>query len=1436
MEEQDNIPQMNAWEEVTPMVNPYEVEVASDTNARKLLAADAIAASLAEGRDPNEAYAEVMSSDVASYRDNLVSEAADAEFSALNEAVELMAVQDPAALTNEPLAVVDAYKDVEVEVSADNKLAPYIAYVRKFPSSDNVSDDEIKDVAARKYMLAQIASLMDEDYGWGDKGVDLLGMMAWPDMSYNVASTIGEMSEDTGAVEDYLSTGDLIIKFSKSLGKLDPDTRIKVFDELLTKVVGVEDNKLKQATLLMAAIGETPEGDIAFDANMDKLDQLGIGYALGSGVLKTIKGMNALRELAKLAKSETEAATIADIASRSEEAASAMGIPRLDAAAAGDPNTDAIAFILDGSPTNISTAVRNQWSMIDERVAEATNIVDEGLGLTEAERIQAAEKRASTVSKLDGVSDVTAVPLEDGISLKFNVVDPDTLLPRAVDVTVPYRVDDVTGTFIEKGVTFLGEFGKGVLNSPNYLQGADRGSLVAAFERTLFASSKIKRELNDAFNTINKGLSKDEAVNVSKILTKGDDADRVFSYKELVQDGVGGIKLSEKEFTAYAATRKLMDELWRVKNTETRRKLTAKGIQEVVVGDQIVTAKPYATLQSASAAYTGATFRTVSIPNPIRGGATFVDNLTPDDLKDYYDNGYILSRTSESGNFVRAGDTNAEWALVRRSDVRDLPIEVLNKKVGYIPRVYEDAHFFVKQNRRVNVDGKDVIVGERTLRYFDNAEDAEIYLDGIEKAAKDSGKAFDRAEYKVLGNREMQAADLDDEFIGMYGGLYSGARAQEAIKFGLDGVEGKRVDALEAIQNYINHVGNRYPLAEYRLGIERRWMNHAKANGALPRDYVGSFREAVGVVENSAASPLVKTKLMNAHAQIEYMNKVPSIGEQQWAGTIRALGKSLERLPGVGKGMAKYLYRLDHTSPVDAVRGATFNLMLGMYNWAQFFVQGSGAAVALSIRPLDAPRAMSNMIAFGLLDNIQDAGARAATIQKIEKISGFDGIGEEYALWKKSGMFDSVVNTNADVASIYKGLPYDASIVRKVWTNGTLPYKMGELANMRISFGTALSEWRRANKGKKLDDKALKYVVQRAENFRLSMSRANTSTWQRGWMAIPTQFQQINARFFEALLGTQFSRGDKLSFLLGQMAMFGAAGVPFLDQAYGFINNHIGRDVNSLTEEEIIWERRGLIGLLFNHYLDVDADITGRVAIAGGVVDQLISFSTEPGELTDVLLGPSASTKDNIVALFDNLVMTGKVAFTMDDLTPKDGLMMLQANLTALAQLPASTRNLLLAHDMYGDSPVYRTRDGKARFDVDSNVQTMVSQAVGFQQVSKSDYWELVMGKKREAERLKGNVDRIAIMYLNMVRFAEDDAEMSRAYKLSIDAALQSYKDEQDRIRVMHAVRERLKRENDPVGKQVLEILKTHTSKFSDKGAVYNPLVAKELDEARGTE
>lgn len=1073
---------------------------------------------------------------------------------------------------------------------------------------------------------------------------------------------------------------------------------------------------------------------------------------------------------------------------------------------------------------------------VDVAEAKLQNTITEfGEGSAEVRAVTTASNDAARTFK-DTTDTLTEYQTRKGIAEE----DAPSLVSTGTEATVkrekvvqtmPYLVDDITGGFKQNKVTFIGQTFNKVL-SPNFLQGADKGRLVQGFERVMFQGSKIKGDFNQALNLATKGLNKENAENISNMLLKGDDDAKAYSYKELVEDGVGGNYLTAKEFTAYQGVRRVMDNAWVVKNAETRKKLVARDIKEITINEQKLLTKPLRKLAAAKQAYKESPHKSIVIPTPPAGISTKLDNIDDDSLENFYDLGYQLTRGDTMGTWFKNGDTNSAWALVKANEIKELPAIVMNKQAGYVTRVYKDANFFVKQNRIISIDGVKKIMGQRTLRYFDNATDAQKHINNLAASARNKGDDFDEKQYNVLADREIRESELETDGIDMFGGLYTGSRGDKPLKFGLEGVEGSRQDAIESIQNYVNHIGNRYPVAEYRLGIEKAWMNQAKNDKMLPASFRGSFSEALPVVQHAAGDTRVKTKLVGAHQHIEFMIKTPTLGEQNLQGLVRSIGKSLEGTKA--KGLAKYVYRLDHNDPIDALRGATFNLMLGMYNWSQVLVQGFGATIALSIHPVHGLKAIPKMLGFGYLDNIKNPKALDGAIKFLANNKALDvgDLAEDYRLWKKTGLYESVVNTNADVSAVMQGLPYDAGVLRKIWVNGTLPFKIGELANMRISFATALSKWKSINKGKAVTDTDLKHIVGRAEQLRLQMSSANKAQYQKGISSVPTQFLQINAKFIEAVAGDNFTTAEKLRLFAGQGALFGAAGIPFGDAIYNQVMELSGRDITKMTEEELIAERRGVIGWVFNHQLGLNSAITSRTAIGSGIVDTVIKYATEPMESYKILLGPSASTFDRAVNVVQTALNVGKIAYRSENLTQANYGMLSKVMFESVFKMPSSTRNIILAYHLR-ESGIFRSAKGKFVYQEDIETGTLIMQSLGFSNQDYADYWDSVMDEKSRARVKDATVTAVTNMYLGLFNAADTNEEEQEAYDMGISAMLQSFPDLADRVEILNAVQGRILEGRDPKGKQIKKIIANSLSKLSKAGSEYNPLAVRQLEEER---
>jgi hypothetical protein len=1426
-------------------IDPYQVTYNSNENQRETQAASATVLAIAHGQDSEAAYEEFLGLSPEESKEQISQIAMGEIESEFSGAFDLLTSRIPDSLMQEDATELGTQFKQEMDnlEPTASVLNVYKNYAKAMPNGDQFSPELVDDIAVAKYMQDKISAIMDDDYSIMDGVSDFAGLMFVPNISYDTA-VLNQAIGDGSAVGTYANSREFLFKVRGLIGDktIPAKQRMKFFDTVAKELEGIESNKMKQIMFLMGTSGIDQAEITTADEVFDKMDQLIIVSHLGTGVIKAVRGMNNLVQIAGMADTRTMGVMV-DMGSRSDSGAKALGVPRQDAVIALDPRAKAIEDMIDGAPVDLAAPLRDEISIIDKLAVEAGNTVEEGLGLTKVEQEAALRDRITGAEKLDDIENVRGEITPTGINLTYDVVTStiDEATEAVTDITTkritvnsPYTQDDITKGFQQEKVTFIGQALSRVA-SPNFLQGKDKAAVVQAFERILFQGAKIKGDFNKALNVATKGLNKLQAENVSAMLLKGDDDKTVYSFDELVLQGVGGNKLSEKEYTAYAGVRRIMDNAWAFKNKETRSQMVARGIKEITVEGKKLLTKPIDKLGSAKTAYRESSYNSVLVTNPLKAGETNIANMTDEVLERHYKAGYKLVRGDTVGTFFKNGETNSAWALVKKADIKDIPPVVLNKQRGYVTRSYKDAHFFVKQSRKINVDGVQKFNGQRTLRYFDNATEAEAHVLELGRRAAAAGNKFDPKDYSVLADREMRSAELDIDNVDMFGGLYNSPRRDEALRFGPDGVEGQRVDAIESIQNYVNHIGNRVPMAEYRIGIQKRWMNEARNKGMLPDGFKGSFDEAFPIVQNRAGDPRIKTKLVNAHKHISFMVKTPTVGEQNLQGVVRSIGRSLEKTSA--KGLSKYIYRLDHNDPVNALKGATFNLLLGMYNWSQVLVQGLGATVAISINPVHGLKSLPNTIAFAYLDNIKNPNALEGAIKILADNKNLDvlDLATDYAAWKKTGLYESVVNSNADVASIMQGMPYDAGVLRKVWANGTLPFKMGELANMRISFSTALSKWKSMNKGRPIDDDAIKQVVARAEQLRLQMSSGNKADYQKGLMAIPTQFFQINAKFIEAVGGDNFTKMEKVRLFGGQAAIFGAAGIPAGTAMYKMYMDITGRDITEMTSGEAVAEQRGAIGWYINEYLGFNSVVVSRTAIGGSIGETLLKFSTEPAELYKLALGPSTSSIESSANVVMTMLRTAKISWETEDMTPTKYGLLAKVMAESVAGMAAGTRNPLLAYHLR-EGKAFQTKSGRYVYQEDQNTGTLIMQALGFSNQDYSDSWVLQMDEKVRTQNKADTATAVTNMYLSLIQAADSGSEKQFAYEMGITAMLSSYPDQKDKEEIMNLVLSRIEKGVDAKTEIVKGIIENSTSKFSVRGTETNPLVIKTIEDAKDGE
>ena len=809
---------------------------------------------------------------------------------------------------------------------------------------------------------------------------------------------------------------------------------------------------------------------------------------------------------------------------------------------------------------------------------------------------------------------------------------------------------------------------------------------------------------------------------------------------------------------AVTGLRRVLDDVWYQNNVTVRREMELRGARAIDIGDgNVQYAKPHADANKGYSSFSSDVENQIIVDE---AGITY-KGMGLDELKLKYDEGQVLVKadSADTREWFTSSDGFVRYKLVNKDSIKTLPDVVLNKVKNYLPKLREDANYFIKNNREVVVNGlkrKQQV----TVAYAATEGQALRYIERLKQTTLDAGEEWVEGNYVALFDREISKATRDSDVLSTGGGLIRGKRKSTELDWAGDLDEGGRTDALDSIQRYMGITSDRVAMSEWRLEARTRVVNEAASVDDIGDKAKGLDWNALRAeIEGSKMAPQRKAKMLSMYDQTSSMSSIPTKTDQAFQGAVRAIAVAFDRKGGkTGESVAKYLYQAQDKSVLDIMKGATFNLTLGMYNMVQIPVQLLGATVAVSINPIAATKALPRWLMASSLDFVTNEKSAAKFLDKIALEQGLDSkiLANDYAAWRKSGMYEAVVRGNSDASSLANRLPYDAGFLNRGFHKfvdvGQTPYRMGELSNMRISFFTAL-EREKSLKGKafKYDDATIGRVVSRAEQYRLNMSGANKAAFQKGIWALPTQFKQIYTKYMESMFGTHFTGKEKARLAVGQMALFGAAGVPVLNHfADGFLSNVMGLESGDLTAEQLTTAKRGAVGWLINDQLDIDALVSGRLTVSADIIEDISrAFTDERTPMFKTMLGASFTSGDKIYDFFGNSVLAGNMIIDeyLDDtkgvhVRTKEATYMMAES---LLEIPGSSRKWLAAK--YLTEGLVRKSDGTPLYNTNPELRDIIARAVGFGSQETDDLYKLSQADFKRKDKIK----TLASFYISML-------------------------------------------------------------------------------------
>jgi hypothetical protein len=1038
--------------------------------------------------------------------------------------------------------------------------------------------------------------------------------------------------------------------------------------------------------------------------------------------------------------------------------------------------------LYEGMPAPVREEIARRQAAMQDRMARLEeDLLEEGIGNLVDKEAAAQRIQKDILSNEAGLAPTNFKILEmddTGVTLQYEAFTPNTYkrieetdsilsLPSPATevktVTRRYTVDDITGGFkhaVHDNYPQLLRY----INSPAHKFQAELENLVSTPQRGMYQSEKLLHNFQKEFSNIYNIAPQAQRTRVSEALQAGNLEGTVFNYETLRGSRFG---LDDKGVQQYYEFRGLMDFAHFAKNQEVVKRAQTAGHKLFHIGAKPVQVKPYTSYESAKAAVFQADAHDVLIisrdsPDPthmnVRGTA---DGSVDVRLKEMMDDDYVLLRPQTDGGVIPHNGNHYKMMLVPKEEVSEITpyTQLLAYHKGYVPIFYGgkagDANYIGQVSRYGMVDGKEVQVGSASPTYFSNSTDAKKWADennlrhltekyGDPNIAKEKlAKAEESGEvlpYSFKHDREFQIAEFDNWSTG--GGPYTGHRAEERMTRGVHEDSAEYLDAFASMSRYMDHIANNMPMASYRVGIEEKWLEHAREVGAIPRSYAGGFKDAVEEVKKSSISQGAKDFLEDSHKHISFNTRVPTLGEREHSGRMVAWAEKLEKRWGKDNGTSKLLHKLDHTNLPDAIRAVTFHSLLGLLSPAQFVVQASGMTVAMSVNPGYAMRAMPKVFAITSLDNIADAGAKAKAIARLEK--AYPGIGDVYKAWQKTGFHESVISSSADYKSVVRSHPigldmYDrfAGTAGRGIDKSAVFYRMGELANRRMSFATALE--RHLDMGGKLDNRGIKDVMNRTNTYLLHMDRSNKADFQKGWMSVPTQFMQVQTKFLEALRGGKLTSRERGQLFATQVALFGSLGVPMGTWVTNGAMSALGYAPKSETEQRL-WND-GMLGAMLSEVMGLNIELSTRVAIPHGITQTVEDlFFSEKG-FWEALGGPASSLPLRTIEV-------GKSFNRVLDATGWDATQLDAKDFRILSQdvlgIISSGRSAVAAWQLFTQGTIY-DKKGVPLIDTnDISVREKIARGMGFQLTEMTDIYRHLRSSAQMKKREQDHIARIS--------------------------------------------------------------------------------------------
>lgn len=1138
-------------------------------------------------------------------------------------------------------AVLETPDDPLRPLNVGDDVAYQVAQARADVAAYETGDiDSTVDLQQRAYamghMLQSMSRLKDQG-SWWSGAIDFVTDFAIGDDIFDINGFLNRLQFDSEE-SSVLVPGDpkrRMEELKSHFNSMNPGEQLNYFNKVLYPAALEETKDPTEAAAILEYLIKPDASWINFEQSLAGLDIALLVGGLAKGVIKGLKAGASVKQVTRLAKSDH----IVDWLQK------AMNDPELAGQVGSTPQELRNTF-------STMRTVEDFDKFPDPKVAEAVITSDlnqklyahaekvalwaDNLGFTVDEARMAADAKARAIEQANaGINTITVD--QASITSKGFMADVDYINGGIQRQVFEFNVSDVDGVFSGVGRNRLGN----IVLDPETKFGSDE-YIVRAFTNASDARAITHtfagRVLKGIKASYKKSKTKDQLL---EALKQGNprpgQQGKVYTWNELHALGI-----DNQGKAAYFQIRNALDAGWNSINAAEIRSYRINDYKKLSIGNDNWAAKEIT--------------------------ANFDDKLV---ALDRLGNTNIITRQSITGGRLAAnravvhlkkpmviGDNVYRQAVVDRAYLSDWRFsdEAVKKIEGYYPIVRKDVNWVIRKNivKRVGGTGDKVPIGHETLSTFSNKKLADAELAALQAANPND-------EFVLLADREYGLGPSIEghgyQFIG------TGSRSSRNIPH--DGkVDFPTENPLQSTARYYQMMANRGVLAEWKAGVKKRLVNTVLSRGVKGNPAEVTFdnwREYTNLPSNSSTY-----KALDQRADyISEMLHIKTPGEMKAETAMWKLSGWLDykadAMPNqlMRKGtqfLANTSRKMGDMDVPSFLRAVTFHPLLGMGSVAQLVMQAQGMIIPFSAHPGLFVKNIDNIIGMAVLDARLGGKVNSKALEGLSRTTS-DEILHMYSMWDKTGFREAVMH-NDDLRQAALGTSLLGTKLDKFNSVSGYFFKTGELWNRRGAFAVAYAKVAKKMGVKKIPitPENIREVKNTAYDMMTNLTSANAGQLQKGYAGVITQFQQVWMKgltnFAPFARGTLTRKGgltnaERSRVLLGQVALFGAAGIPLGDVLLDAIGNFYNVDDPTQADAQLVEASfRGLLGLMsddysFSKYAHIQLEGMDYWRLLRGGIDwkdfvanrTRIPFGTVAGRIGDAAQATSAAigvTLDNL--------------------------------------------------------------------------------------------------------------------------------------------------------------------------------------------------------------